>query len=465
MDMGTKHVVVVGGGISGLAAAWALRRSPEAPRVTVVEGSARVGGKLMLGDTGGVVLDAGAESVLMRRPEAVDLIRAVGLGDQLVHPATQGAGVLVNGTMRPLPRHQLMGIPYDLRELAACGVLSTRALLRLPLDRVLPPTDVGEDVSIGELVSHRLGHQVVDRLVEPLLGGVYAGHAHDLSLGATLPEVLHAVREEPSLLGAVGRLRSAAPPGDGPVFATVRGGLGRLPEAVARASGAEVLTGATAESLTRVGRRWRVVAGGRRLEADAVVLAVPAPAMADLLASVSAGAVAELATLRYASVALVTYVFPRVAFDRLPEGTGFLVPPAEDRVVKATTYSSLKWGWLVEDHPEVVVLRASVGRFGETHDLARDDDDLAWAALGEVAAVTDVRDAPLAHSVTRWDEALPQYAVGHPQRVERIRSSLARAPGLALCGAALDGVGIPACIASARTAADRVLADLAASGE
>lgn len=462
MDTRQKHVAVVGGGISGLTAAWALTQSPTAPRVTVLEASGRIGGKLVLSETGGVVLDGGAESVLARRPEAVELIREVGLGDQLEHPAVQGAGVLVNGTLRPLPRRQVMGIPYDVRELAASGVMSASGLLRLPLDRLLPATHLGDDVAIGEYVAARLGHEVVDRLVEPLLGGVYAGHAAELSLGATLPDVLAAARGERSLLEAMSRLRAAVPADDAPVFASVRGGLGRLPAAVAHASGARVRLDTPVRSLRQVGGRWRLGLDVGSLDADGVVLAVPAPAMAGILAPVSAGAVAELAALRYASVALVTAVYPRAALDTLPGGTGFLVPPAEDRVIKAVTYSSLKWAWLAEDFPDVVVLRASVGRFGESHDLARGDDDLTWAALGEVAAVTEVQDAPLATSVTRWDDALPQYAVGHPQRVQRVRSALDDATGLAVCGAALDGVGVPACVASARAAAARVLADLTA---
>lgn len=464
MTRSRPHVVVVGGGISGLAAAHALSQAAPAPRVTVIEQSSRLGGKLALQETGGVRLDGGAEAVLTRRPEAVELIRAVGLGDEVVHPAAQGAGVLIEGTLRPIPRRQLLGIPYDLRELAATGILTVAGLMRIPLDRVLPATPVEDDISIGQLVSARMGRQVVDRLVEPLLGGVYAGHADSLSLGATLPDLLTAVRRERSLLTAVERSRSPSEEG-APVFASLRGGLGRLPDAVAAASGADVLLGTRVDEVSRREGGWRVRTPDRSLDADALVLAVPGPELARLLSHVAPEAAAELRPLEYASVALVTYVFPRAAFDVLPEGTGFLVPPHEERVVKAVTYSSLKWGWLADESPGHVVLRASVGRHGEGHDLARDDDDLAWAALGEVAAVTGVHEAALAHSVTRWGEALPQYAVGHPQRVARVRDALADHPGLAVCGAALDGVGIPACVASGRAAADQVVADVAVAAQ
>ncbi|MDH4158974.1 MAG: protoporphyrinogen oxidase [Actinomycetota bacterium] len=464
MTTPSPRVVVVGGGISGLTAALAVSRGLPAAAVTVVEASPSIGGKLVSAEVAGITVDAGAESVLARRPEALDLFGEVGLAEQVVYPGVSGAGILVDGTMRALPRRQLLGIPWDLRDLAASGVISSTGLLRIPLDHLLPRTPVGEDISVGELVAARLGREVVDRLVEPLLGGVYAGHADELSLGATLPDVLARMRTDRSLLSAVAAVR-VPPADDAPVFASLRGGLGRLPAAVAAASGANVLLGTPVERVDRVETGWLVSAGPHRLPADAVILAAPAAAAATLLAPHAAVAASLLAQVDYASVALVTYVFPRSAFDRLPSGTGFLVPPHEERVVKAATYASLKWPWVASEHPDRVVLRASVGRHRDEVDLARDDDDLAWAALGELATVTGVRDAPLAQLVTRWDAALPQYAVGHPGRVATVREGVARFPTLAVCGAALDGVGIPACIASGRAAAAQVAEALRATGQ
>ena len=458
------RVVVVGGGITGLTAALAVSRGLPGAAVTVVEASPSIGGKLVSAEVAGITVDGGAESVLARRPEALDLFGEVGLADDVVHPGVSGAGILIEGTMRPLPKRQLLGIPWDLRDLAASGVMSSAGLMRIPLDHVLPRTRVGEDISVGDLVTARLGREVVERLVEPLLGGVYAGHADELSLGAILPDVLARVRTERSLLAAVASGRASAAE-DAPVFASLRGGLGRLPAAVAVASGATVLLGNPVDRVDRVGAGWLVTAGKHRLPTDAVILAAPAAASASLLAPHAAVAASLLAQLDYASVALVTYAFPRSAFDTLPPGTGFLVPPHEERVVKAATYSSLKWPWVVADHSDLVVMRASVGRHRDEIDLARDDDDLAWVALGELATVTGVRDAPLAQLVTRWDTALPQYAVGHPGRVATVREGIARFPTLAVCGAALDGVGIPACIASGRAAAAQVSEALRATGQ
>ncbi len=484
------HVVVVGGGISGLAAALAvIERSAGEVDVTVLEGAAAVGGKLLLTEVAGIAVDAGAESLLARRPEALALVHAAGLGDDVVHPAVAGAYVWSRGAMRPLPAGQLMGIPGDLRSLAASGVVSLPGLARIPLDHVLARTPVRGDLPLGSFVAARLGREVVDRLVEPLLGGVYAGHADELSLDATLPQLAGAVRVERSLLRAVEQVLgsgsagvavsaagggiagpTAEPPGlTRPVFAGIRGGLGRLPAAVAAAcagAGATIRVGAMVRELRRSPGGWRVVLGPTRqpeqMFADAVVLAVPAPPASRLLQAVAPEASAELETVEYASVGLVTYAVPLDQVVGRLGGTGFLVPPVDGRVVKAATFSSQKWGWLAVTAGDLAVLRVSVGRHREVVDLQRDDDELAAMALADLSAALRVELRPVDRQVTRWGGALPQYTVGHPDRVARIRRSIAEHPGLAVCGAAYDGVGIPACAGSARTAADRVLASLAA---
>jgi oxygen-dependent protoporphyrinogen oxidase len=484
------HVVVVGGGISGLAAVLAvLDRSAGALDVTLLEGTGALGGKLALTEVAGIGVDAGAESLLARRPEALALVHAAGLADDVVHPAVAGASVWSRGAMRPLPSGQLMGIPGDLRSLAASGVVSLPGLARIPLDHVLARTPVRGDVSLGSFVAGRLGREVVDRLVEPLLGGVYAGHADDLSLDATLPQLAGAVRVERSLLRAVAEVLGSGPaaaavsvaggaiagptlepPGLArPVFAGIRGGVGRLPAAVAAAcvrGGATIRVGAMVRELRRSPGGWRVVLGPSRqpeqIFADAVVLAVPAAAASRLLQAVVPQAAAELGAVEYASVGLVTLAVPLEQVNGRLTGTGFLVPPVDSHVVKAATFLSQKWGWLADAAGDLAVLRVSVGRHREVADLQRDDDELVAAALADLSAAVRVDLRPVDRRVTRWGGALPQYTVGHPDRVARIRRSIAEHPGLAVCGAAYDGVGIPACAGSARTAADRVVASLAA---
>ncbi|GLW96647.1 protoporphyrinogen oxidase [Microtetraspora sp. NBRC 16547] len=463
-----RHVVVVGGGIAGLAAALYLRRGATREiRITVLEGAPRIGGKLHASDVAGLEVDAGAEAMLARRPEGKELARLAGLEDMLVHPDATHASILSRGALHPLPSGQVMGVPSDLAALARSRVLSPGGLARAALDRVLPPSLVTTDVSVAAYIRARMGTEVVDRLVEPLLGGVYAGRSEMLSLDATMPQIAAVARTEPSLAKAAADIVAAAPKDAGPVFATLRNGMGSLPEAVAKASGADVRTGVTVRELIRMPGGWRLVTGPTRdeeiVEADAVVLAVPAIAAARLLRREVPGAAAELAGIEYASMAIATLAYPRDAFPVLPSGSGYLVPPVERRPVKAATFSTIKWPHLAEADPGVVIVRCSMGRLGEEHVLQRDDAELVATAVGEMAEITGVRGFPIDTRITRWGGSLPQYNVGHLDRVARIRAATAIQPGLAVCGAAYDGVGIPACVATARTAAALILDHLAAS--
>ncbi|WP_225095572.1 protoporphyrinogen oxidase [Streptomyces sp. CoH27] len=457
----TGHVVVIGAGIAGLAAAHRLLG--RGARVTVLEAADRVGGKLLPGEIAGVRVDLGAESLLARRPEAVTLAREVGLAGRLQPPATATASIWTRGALRPMPKGHVMGVPGTAAALS--GVLSDGGLARIERDADLPRTEVGDDVAVGEYVAARLGREVVDRLVEPLLGGVYAGDAYRISMRSAVPQLFQAVRAHASLTEGVREIqaKAAASGQSGPVFMGIEGGVGTLPLAVAdsvRARGGEILTGTPVRELRRAADGgWRVVAGERVLHADAVIVAVPAPAAAELLGAESPAAAAELRAVEYASMALVTLAYRR-ADATLPEGSGFLVPPVDGRTIKASTFASRKWGWIAEEDPEVVVLRTSVGRYGETEILQRDDAALVEVSRHDLREATGLAAEPLRTRVTRWTDGLPQYPVGHHARVARIREHVAKLPGLAVCGAQYDGVGVPACIASAYAAADQLDGDL-----
>lgn len=515
-EKAARRLVVVGGGITGLAAAYhAARRGIG---TVLLEAGPALGGKLALGEVGGVRVDLGAESILARRPEGTGLAAEAGLSGDLLHPATISAGVYSRGALRRLPSGQLMGIPGDFAALAASGLVSDEGLSRARQDEELAPTPVDGDIAIGEYVATRLGREVVDRLVEPLLGGVYAGHANKLSLAATVPQLVplaasglplssgvrallaktgQATRAaegdrfgagggamgggEMSSSGAgsdganpdsrsAGTSATATTPAAAPVFAGIRGGVGRLAEAVAAAArglGAELRTGVAVLEANRVpddssdpaAGRWRLrLSTGGSIDADAVVLAVQAPVAGRLLATAAPTAAAELAGVEYASMAIATFAFPRAALGsaQLP-GSGFLVPPVEGRAVKAATFSTAKWPWLAEAAPETVVVRASLGRHGEQRDLERSDADLAKVALADLADIAGLTAAPADTHIQRWIEALPQYAVGHVDRVKRIRAALPA--GLAVAGAGYDGVGIPACIASASRSVEELSDD------
>ncbi|MEU6610377.1 protoporphyrinogen oxidase [Streptomyces shenzhenensis] len=464
-DTGTGHVVVIGAGIAGLAAAHRLL--DRGARVTVLEAADRVGGKLLAGEIAGVRVDLGAESMLARRPEAVALAREVGLADRLRTPATTTASIWTRGALRPMPKGHVMGVPGTASALA--GVVSEEGLARIGREAGLPRTETGEDVAVGEYVAARLGREVVDRLVEPLLGGVYAGDAYRISMRSAVPQLFQAVQTHDSLTEAVRDLqaKAAADPRTGPVFQGIEGGVGRLPLAVAeavRARGGAVLTSAPVTELRReAAGGWRVTAADRVLHADAVVVAVPAPAAAGLLAAESPGAAAELRAVEYASMGLVTLAYRRDAVA-LPEGSGFLVPPVDGHTIKASTFASVKWGWIAEEDPEVIVLRTSVGRYGETEILGREDADLVDVSRHDLREAIGLTAEPIETRVIRWTGGLPQYPVGHHARVARIREHVAKLPGLAVCGAPYDGVGIPACIASAAAAVERLADDLRAGG-
>jgi oxygen-dependent protoporphyrinogen oxidase len=459
---GQRQVVVVGGGIAGLTAAYVLGEDPDR-EVVVLEGSPQVGGKLRLAEVGGVTVDVGAEAMLNRRPEGAALARELGL--PVVHPVATRSQLWTRAALRPLPR-SLMGVPLDVEELAASGVLSVDGLQRVLAEPSLPPTELdGDDISVGELVAERLGDEVVDRLVEPLLGGVYAGHARELSARATAPQLV-AMLDRGSLLEAA----AAAVPGSTvPVFAGVPGGLGGLPGALLASGHFTVRTDATARELRRIeGGGYELVVGSahrpERVRADEVVLAVPAAPAARLLGDLAPAAAAELAGIEYASTAVVTLAFRAQGFPIAEGSSGFLVPPVEGRRIKASTFSFAKWAWVRSggrsalDGEDVLVLRTSLGRHREEASLQAADEELVADSLADLADAIGLAGAPVDTQVQRWGGGLPQYAVGHLDRVARIREGVARQPGLAVCGAAYDGVGIPAVIASARRAADEVRA-------
>jgi oxygen-dependent protoporphyrinogen oxidase len=462
-------VVVVGGGISGLAAAWYLIRSHPHVSVTVLESSASVGGKLAVSDLAGIAVDEGAESFVASRPEALQLARDVGLETELVAPEVFRAGVYSRGRVRRMPRGQVMGIPTDLRSLAASGVMSGAGLLRVPLDRSLPATDIADDISVGRLVSSRVGREVVDRMVEPLLGGVYAGRADELSMAATMPALFREMRHERSLLTATKRVAGggmeAAGARRGIPFRGVVGGVGRVPGAMAAAlvgNGVQIRTRATVRSLRQTEEGWQLELGSAAhpevVAADAVVVATPTTPAARLLADVAPTAAMELSELEAASVAVVAMAFRADDVTTTLAGSGLLVPPIEGRMVKAITYLDNKWGWLGQaaEREGLRLLRVSIGRHGEHGVLQRSDEELVALARLDLALLLGIRGIPVDTRVTRWAGSLPQYAVGHRARVDRIRFGLRDLPTLALCGAAYEGVGVAACVGTSYEAAARV---------
>ncbi|MFL6240112.1 MAG: protoporphyrinogen oxidase [Actinomycetes bacterium] len=442
-------VAIVGGGIAGLAAAYALS---DRERLLLLDAAPEVGGKLRVSAFGDTWVDEGAEQVLVRTPEALDLIQAVGLAADVVHPQTSSASVWSRGALRELPGGTVLGVPADPVAVARSGVLPVAGLLRAAADAVLPRTPIDGDVAVGSYVGARAGRAVVDRLVDPLLGGVYAGRADSLSLAATVPQLAAEVHRHRTLLGAAKAVKAATPVSAGPVFAGLRGGLGRLPAAVValvQERGGEVRTGTTVRGISRTPDGFRLTLGAvpveEYVETRSVVLAVPATPAARMLRDIASAAATATSGIEYASVAIVTLAYREPLAVR---GSGVLVPAVEGRSTKALTYLSSKWRHLSGD---LALMRASVGRYGEAYEIQRDDSDLVAVVHADLRAMLGVRGEPVLSRVSRWGGALPQYAPGHLDLVRRVREALPA--GIVVCGAAYDGVGVPACIRSGFTAA------------
>ncbi|MHA6630715.1 protoporphyrinogen oxidase [Pseudonocardia sichuanensis] len=499
------RVAVVGGGISGLAAAHRLRTllGPSAA-ITVLEQRDRLGGVLRTVDLAGVAFDVGAEAFLARRPEVPALLAELGLTAELVHPTGATASVRAGGRTGPLPGGTLLGVPTSAARLD--GLLSAAGLTAVAAEPERPVSwQPGEDVALGGLLRSRFGDEVADRLADPLLGGVYAGRVDALGLRATVPALAAALdagapsltaaadaatappasppngqRESPERAGRVSRTDSASlpsHPGESPVpagrvprtsrasragapgtpvFGAVRGGYRVLLDALTAAAGADVRLRTTVRELRRRDAGWRLVLGPttapEALDIDAVVLAVPAPAAARLLAGAAPTVARAAGEIELASSVVVALAYRAQDAGTLPPTSGVLVAADEPLPVKAVTHSSNKWAHLGADG--LVRLRASLGRFGEAASLQVDDAELVARARAGLAALAGLTAAPVAVHVQRWGGGLPQYAVGHLDRVRTIEDGLP--PGLAVAGSALHGVGVPACVATGRAAAERV---------
>ncbi len=469
-----RRILVVGAGITGLTAAHRLvaaGRDAGAPEVevSVLEASDRAGGALHTGPLDDPVLDglgvdAGADAFLRRVPWALELCAELGIDDELVSPTARRASLWLDGALRPIPSPNVLGIPLD-PDAVDAGLLgpdpdgSTRARLAgdgRP-DRDLPDGDA----SVGAVVRACVGDRAFERLVDPLLGGVNAGRADDLSCAVMAPQLLAAARSEAGLLGSLRRATADADP-TAPVFAAPAAGMGRLVGALVdrlTAAGVSVATGSPVARIERDGDGWLVhVAdtGGASspVRADAVVLAVPAHVAADLVAPHAPDAGRSLAGWRQASVVLATFAYDRTDLAVDPDQSGFLVGRSEGLLMTACSFAGSKWAQL--DHPDRTLLRVSCGRIDDERPAALDDDALVAALRADLTTTLGVEAPPTAVRLGRFDRSLVQFPVGHVDRLAAVDAALAdAAPGLLVAGAIRHGVGIPACVRSGDDAATR----------
>jgi oxygen-dependent protoporphyrinogen oxidase len=490
-------VAVVGGGIAGLSAAWELTGAAPGTRVIVLESDERLGGKLRTGAIGGRAVDLGPDAFLARRPEAVELCRELGLGDELVSPGSRRAFVWARGRLRPLPAALALGVPTRIGPLARSGILSPLGVGRVAVDLVgwpwrgrqatggrsggpgrpeRPDRPDRPDRPVADITRQRLGREVTERLVDPLIGGIHAGDTSSMSAAAVFPALLDAASRPGSLMRALRPQPVTTGRDDEPVFYTVRGGLSRLVDSLESAlvaRGVEVRLRTPVEHLVLRGpgdqpspgaptTRWALRTPQGIVDADAVVIATPAGPAAGLLESVDPAIAALLGTIAYSDVTLVTLRLPTAGVERTLDGTGFLVPAGAGCLITACTWLTSKWPEL--QRPGDIVLRTSMGRFGDERANQMPDDEIVGRVVDELGVMLGLRAPPIEAVVTRWGEAFPQYAVGHVELVSAIERGTARLPALALAGAAFHGVGIPACIASGRVAARTVLGESVLTG-
>lgn len=432
--------------------------------VTLVEAEPRLGGKIRTERLDGYLIDAGPDSFLSSKPAAIALATRLGIDDRLIDTRRDGGGtfILRAGTLQPLPEGITLLVPADLRSIVRTPLLSPLGKLRMLLDYVIPARKGEADESVGAFVRRRLGREAFERMAEPLLSGIYAGDANTLSLASTFPRLRAVERAHGGMVrGAIAQRRSSssssATPNRRTPFVSFNDGLDDLIVALRNALGnVDVRTGVAAARLARSGAGWEVLLADRsRLHADGIVLAIPSYAAATLVSPHSHDLASALNEIPWSSTATISLAFPVAALPGGPVGRGFVVPRAEGRALTAITWTSNKFAGRAPD--SMALLRGFVGRAGNEAPAALPDDMLVALVRQEINEILGIRTEPTLARVYRWPKALPQYTLGHPERLARITAALADLPGIALTGNSYRGVGLPDCITDATQQANTML--------
>lgn len=475
-----KRVVIAGGGIAGLAAAYYLQKKAAEEAVemhiTILEAGDRWGGKITTDRIDGFVVEGGPDTFLRTKPWALDLCRELGLEQRLhgTNPDKKNTYVLREGELHPLPDGLTMMIPTQIAPMVRTNLLSWPEKMRMGLDFLIPPRPLDGDESLGEFVSRRLGRAAYENLIEPLMSGIYAGDGDHLSLQATFPylrdlELKHGGLVKGAL--AVRRLRAngkPSPASNRSIFLTPTTGLAEIVEALVerlQKAGADLRVKTTATRVAQASdgdNNYLIeLAAGETLQAQGVILATPAYISGDLLAALDADLASQLQDIQYVSTATVSLGYRNADLAKPLDGYGYVIPREEGRKALACTWTSTKFPHRApEGH---ALLRVFVGRAGQEAHLPWDEEGLLEVAKEELRLTLGINAEPVLERVYIWERAMPQYNLGHPERLERIEARLEEWPGLALAGNGYAGIGIPDCIHSGEQAAEAILATLAES--
>lgn len=466
------QVVIVGGGIAGLTAAYRLqalsRSTGAALRITLVEADNQLGGKLRTLRHGELLIEAGPDSFLAHKPAALALCEELGIGEQVINTRESGGGtfILRSGRLEPLPEGITMLVPTRFKPLLTSRLLSPLGKLRMGLELLVPARRDQGDESIGSFVRRRLGTEAFERMAQPLLSGIYSGDAEQLSILSTFPRLRETELRYGSLIrGMLAQRRAAQPAARSGArrtpFLSLAGGMSDLIAALERQLGdVDIRLGTAAVGLEPLGEQpYQVrLADGTLLPADAVLLAIPAYASAALLGEVDAELARVLHEIPYVSSATVMLAYRRAEVEAAGAGRGFVIPHAEQRELTAITWVTNKFPGRAPD--DIALVRGFVGRAGRQQVLELSDDEIVQVVRRELREITGLSAEPVGTVVHRWFQAMPQYVVGHSARLADIDRKLRHLPGLYLLGAAYRGVGIPDCIQSGQQAAEQVAAQL-----
>ncbi|MEZ5119058.1 MAG: protoporphyrinogen oxidase [Candidatus Nanopelagicales bacterium] len=452
----STSTLIIGAGFSGLATAHFLkRRLGPAADVTVLDCSPHVGGKINTVCVAGLPVDTGPDAFLARAAELRGLIDELGLNGDIIEPQPGGAYIWSRGGLRPIPDGASFGLPGKLGPLLRSRLLSPAGVARAGLDILLPTSHRSQDPSVADLVRPRFGSEVYRRLVEPLLGGVHAGDPAALSAKSTVPEIKAMADGHRSLYLTMRSRRAKAPKAAGAPLVSIAGGMATLVKALAVEIGPQAMrAGTEITSVERTADGWRILTTDDRITAQQLVLAVPAYSAADLLESLAPALSAELRGIPYVDVANATLAFRAPDLPRLPPGTGFLVPPVEERFVVGCSWLTNKWPHLVND--DVVLIKSMVGRAGDRRWLTMSDQQIVEGVRTDLSAMLGIHARPFETFIQRWPQAMPQYVVGHAERLESIDRQVADIGHLHLTGAAYRGSGLAGCATQAAAVADLI---------